>query len=128
MTAELARTITAIFLSVSEDEINIIDWAFKNKELKIKLENHEDGLVEVYTFAMQANGFAISQDIGNFDTVHVETALNNIHEQEPVCSLIDEYGKRYGLPQHGPSPTEHSVACLENQEKTAFEKLIDDRI
>lgn len=123
MTAELARTITAIFLSVSEDEINIIDWAFQNQVLKIKLENHEDGLVEVYTFTMQANGFAISQDIGNFDTVHVETALNNIHELAPVCVLNEEYRHRYG-----PSSTEHLVVPSAVESTTAFEKLIDDRI
>lgn len=108
MTAEQAKTIASLFLNWSEDEMNIVDWSFVNNELKLKIEDLDDGMIEVYTIALKADGYALSQDLGNFRTVNVEESLNNIHELAPVCDL--------------PSPTEHSVSCIEAT--TAFQRPI----
>ena len=90
MNEELVKLLMSVFLKYPIDELNIADWAMQGDELKVKIEDPADGLVEVYTLALQANGYALSKETGNFKTVNVEMALATTEEDlddegDPIC-------------------------------------------
>lgn len=48
--------IASLFLNYPLEEINLLDWRFKNNEIEIKIEEKEDGMIYVYRFGVLMSG------------------------------------------------------------------------
>lgn len=57
----------SFFLAEPEENLNILEFTFKNRELIVKLENVEDGFVYVGKFGTKEFDFAKNLKEGNFE-------------------------------------------------------------
>lgn len=73
MNIEFVTALVSMFLNYPLDEINIIDWSFTNdRTLKVKMEDKDDGAVEVYEFTINPCGYAKTPAAdGNFECVEI---------------------------------------------------------
>ena len=72
MNLEFVTILVSEFLNWPKDEVNIIDWDFTGRVLKVKLEDKDDGGVEIYELDMNRLGYAkTSSADGNFEEYNI---------------------------------------------------------
>lgn len=64
----LVKQIVDVFFESQGREMNVLEWKYELGALTVKAEDMEDGLVAIYTFRLQFEGFAASLEKGNFQT------------------------------------------------------------
>ncbi len=70
MNKEFLEELVSMFLAFRRrsTDINVLEWKFENGDLYLKIEDLEDGLVEIHKVECRMVGFAASLTAGNVET------------------------------------------------------------